>query len=725
MKKILFSLCFVVFFILIFTSHKASAAGSSSDYTDVYCGVLGCPYITSSDNWAGTMYLSPNPISISSVTASPAKNTYDIGETISLNWSMFTNSKVDTYLAYDGYEIRYSLDDGNDWVANDCLNPVPGVTWQQQDYMNTICLDHQHLKEYPIYLTHQDDLMDSNGEYQYPVFDYRNSGEIAIPAEWTGKTVKFQIIEKFHQGVPDTLGFTNWYILTYSSSIKVAGDTNVAASIIKNICNFDNVNNGQAIYWSSGMAAMASVGPYILREYSKEEENIGQYDSYLPTGVTYRRDRYGLRSYEYNSIDGKIHYGENLARAGITYSIENHLVVSLPTFQISVNDGAFTDIKNYISLANYYGASLPITSFQKNGNYTIHAGDKVQLQASRKVNFKRCLEPNVYGLKPFRSTTDDSGNNYCTTIYDSQGISLGNRPLINYTENQTFKSNTLTIDVLPCMIKNVTVTPNSDTFKPNLDGSYSFEPDSEVSFKAEVEYEPFNTLTATCPLVNGTCSVAINDNSQVFSPPIKKETISNVTLYGSGWHFSTTLDKSKNPLLSFAKSDSSVKADDFDYSTWYFDKHYLAFEYKYLPEAYLYNSLSETKKNSIFDSKYIAPITRDPQGNSQYTGTERIENLTWPITATEAVGNSFVTDLTKYGLSLYNWPGSYHARAYVVLDLKEPSAPVTPPVTPPDQPQASGLMTSGLMILYDSNIVDNPPPGFSDLIAPNWGERVP
>ncbi|EKD56879.1 MAG: hypothetical protein ACD_58C00059G0004 [uncultured bacterium] len=30
-----------------------------------------------------------------------------------------------------------------------------------------------------------------------------------------------------------------------------------------------------------------------------------------------------------------------------------------------------------------------------------------------------------------------------------------------------------------------------------------------------------------------------------------------------------------------------------------------------------------------------------------------------------------------------------------------------------------------MTIEYDSNIVNNPPPGFGDLIAPNWGERVP
>ena len=67
-----------------------------------------------------------------------------------------------------------------------------------------------------------------------------------------------------------------------------------------------------------------------------------------------------------------------------------------------------------------------------------------------------------------------------------------------------------------------------------------------------------------------------------------------------------------------------------------------------------------------------------------------------------------------------------------------PPSPVIPPVVPPVNKSSvfKGIFIGGeinfpnivdksMTIEYDSNIVDNPPPGFSNLIAPNWLEKTP
>lgn len=205
MKKIFIIMSISFIFLIVFGINK-SYAHPPGNYYDKICEAAFCKYIKLfNNNFAGgnTWVLNATPnansaswslINISRVSFYESfypENKIQFSWTTNLPSDPGVRAKIQSY---EGYELRYSFNKGDDAQLIPCL-AIDGNT----------CLDEWHLRQFPGFV--------ASGK---PASEGTRSVSFTIPKDWQGELVTFQIIEKFNFSDKNVI-----YALAYSKTAEV------------------------------------------------------------------------------------------------------------------------------------------------------------------------------------------------------------------------------------------------------------------------------------------------------------------------------------------------------------------------------------------------------------------------------------------------------------------------------------------------------------------------
>lgn len=609
----------------------------SSGYFDVNCPPNGvCPTSGLNDYWAGVLY--NNNIR---VTTPSVSSTFQTGDNVNINWRLGASGSTGM-TAYLGFEVRYSLD-GSNLQTVDCINPtLTGVS--ASGGVKYICMDQKKYGKLPNFVIGAIPNL-SGSTYVQPDFTSPRSVAMAIPNDWGGRKVKFQVIEKFCQGVGSTCDTTHMYLTSYSGEYSITRKNVALPPLdinpikISTACSnlggrkTDRATEAWDVSW-------CNLDP---NQCMKEGKLITFTDPRLSTGYT----SIAL----FASINNSPYYlvGETSNQRFLVSSGQPVLKI-YSTLSDSQKQIILFDAKN-----KYWDIDSDVLSRTAGVNY---------------VTGREQASPSVL--------LNGDTIKYKIYVYRWDGvIGAGGQQ-----QSQTFYSESIKYDVPHCLVDNIVIDPAQKIFDySNILQSQKFT--AIANFKPLLQplyYTDINICLDPANVDYYNTPSCIEERLIYNNHTPSQTVVTDYVLNSSKWSIDSTIlgslaGSTFSPIFTDQKQTGKINYD-----------------YNFRPYNAVSNALEALNPGSNMNN--IVPWLQKIKGSANITiNTKNITNNN------DNNNNSDNNSSSKSSV----FKGIFIGQGITL-------------------PNTSGR---DMTIEYDSNIVDNPPPGFGDLIAPNWGERVP
>lgn len=602
-----------------------------------------CPTSGINDYWAGVHYTDNIRVSQPQVRSS-----YTSGEKMNVSWNIYPSGSTG-FLAYQGYEVRYSLD--NDAFQRiTCLNATRTAVNTPNGVKN-VCLDQKHLGILPNLLFGKN--TDLNGVSYSLNVNRPRSVEFDIPRDWKGRKVRLQIIEKFYQGVSGTAGYTNMFLISYSNQISINNNATSLPPL--------DINPVQASISCSTLGGYRSdLNNYADKVCGSKPEECLKGGKLLTWNSPYLSGVF-LKT----TVEASLNSGQAIFLVGEEGVIgEGSTVAKIYYITSPQSKAVMFDAKNV-----YFQSGSA-------NSQVMSPGDTIQY----KIKVRR--------WEPYRGT--------------------GSPP----PQEQTVFSNTLQFDTPRCLADKVNIQPAPKVFSSN-DQSLEQKFTAITTFKPAVQSNYINASIKYCLDPNfGTGSggegLYYSENCakerEIYNKyyPASLDVTENMesnSYYVNGWSKDTVLLGFLTKSLFKPTFSQNVQTGKIYYN------------YNFRPDRAVASAQDALNPGTSFRSSLPwlqkitgeANVTINAYQTTTSSPTPSPTPTSTPTSSPSPSPSPSPTSTASGGSSTNIFKGIFIGKELVF-----------PTLTGRD-----------MTIEYDSNAIKNPPPGFGDLIAPAWKERVP